>query len=82
MFRSLKLRDTQERAVRNAHIKCVNTCDFLHSDDSDKARECADACNEQNKDLYRMANASSVAALFAIGLFVGALLFAYKTREQ
>jgi hypothetical protein len=74
----LDLSASQEEKVQSVQERCVSTCKMLHPISESDVEECVKKCSEQNRDLFRMSNASNYAAFAAFLILLIAIIFAVQ----
>ena len=70
MFSGFKLTQKQEETVEKVQERCISTCEFIHPIETEDALECSNKCKENNKELYRMGNASKIGVYISVALLL------------
>ena len=70
----------QEDVVRSLVPKCQNICMYIYPIDDDKSDDCILKCSEQNRNLFRMENNSTIALIVAILFLCLTLFIQYKMK--
>lgn len=76
MFSSFKLTQQQEETVDKVQERCVSTCEFIHPIETEDALACSKQCKENNKELFRMSNASKIGVYLSVALLIVSLFLA------